>query len=214
MDISILLKDILELIKKFSLDEIRTFREQLSNGKFQNLSDDEYEFVRLIVDYLIEFLEKLTKQNSSDNQEQELDLSECIDTELKSNINPQNKFKWGNPMFKKLLIATLMLSPLTAYSKVSDKDIASYIEEVVRPIAKDAIGNKKITAVVNQKKHIQYISIKNGSCYDYDRLHMAIMNTSISNPDILDRETSISMVAATVQGAAKLNCAFAKEYGY
>ncbi|WP_303820312.1 hypothetical protein [Actinobacillus minor] len=93
MDISILLKDILELIKKFSLDEIKTFREQLSNGKFQNLSDDEYEFVRLIVDYLIEFLEKLTKQNSSDNQEQELDLSECIDTELKSNINPQNKFK-------------------------------------------------------------------------------------------------------------------------
>ena len=93
MDISILLKDILELIKKFSLDEIKTFREQLLNRKFQNLSDDEYEFVRLIVDYLIEFLEKLTKQNSSDNQEQELDLSECIDTELKSNINPQNKFK-------------------------------------------------------------------------------------------------------------------------
>lgn len=93
MDISILLKDILELIKKFSLDEIKTFREQLSNGKFQNLSDDEYEFVRLIVDYLIEFLEKLTKQSSLDNQEQELDLSECIDTELKSNINPQNKFK-------------------------------------------------------------------------------------------------------------------------
>lgn len=93
MDISILLKDILELIKKFSLDEIKTFREQLSNGKFQNLSDDEYEFVRLIVDYLIKFLEKLTKQSSLDNQEQELDLSECIDTELKSNINPQNKFK-------------------------------------------------------------------------------------------------------------------------
>ena len=93
MDISILLKDILELIKKFSLDEIKTFREQLSNGKFQNLSDDEYEFVRLIVDYLIDFLEKLTKQSSLDNQEQELDLSECIDTELKSNINPQNKFK-------------------------------------------------------------------------------------------------------------------------
>lgn len=214
MDISILLKDILELIKKFSLDEIKTFREQLSNGKFQNLSDDEYEFVRLIVDYLIEFLEKLTKQNSSDNQEQELDLSECIDTELKSNINPQNKFKWGNPMFKKLLIATLMLSPLTAYSKVSDKEVASYIEEVVRPIAKDAIGNKKITAVVNLKKDIKYINIKNGSCYDYDRLHMAIMNTSISNPDILDRETSIGLVGATVQGAAKLNCAFAKEYGY
>ena len=93
MDISILLKDILELIKKFSLDEIKTFREQLSNRTFQNLSDDEYEFIRLIVDYLIEFLEKLTKQNSLDNQEQELDLSECIDTELKSNINPQNKFK-------------------------------------------------------------------------------------------------------------------------
>ena len=93
MDISILLKDILELIKKFSLDEIKTFREQLLNRKFQNLSDDEYEFVRLIVDDLIEFLEKLTKQSSLDNQEQELDLSECIDTELKSNINPQNKFK-------------------------------------------------------------------------------------------------------------------------
>lgn len=214
MDISILLKDILELIKKFSLDEIKTFREQLSNGKFQNLSDDEYEFVRLIVDYLIDFLEKLTKQSSLDNQEQELDLSECIDTELKSNINPQNKFKWGNPMFKKLLIATLMLSPLTAYSKVSDKDIASYIEEVVRPIAKEAIGNKKIAAVVNRKKDINYINIKNGSCDDYDRLYMAIMNTSVSNPDILNQETALSLAVMTVEGAAKLNCAFAKKYGY
>lgn len=119
-------------------------------------------------------------------------------------------------MFKKLLIATLMLSPLTAYSKASDKDVASYIEEVVRPIAKEAIGNKKITAVVNRKKDIMYINIKNGSCDDYDRLHMAIINTSISNPDILDRESAISFVVMTARGAgaAKLNCAFAKEYGY
>ena len=115
-------------------------------------------------------------------------------------------------MFKKLLIATLMLSPLTAYSKVSDKDLASYAEELIRPIAKDAIGNKKITAVVNRKKDIKYISIKNGSCDDYDRLHMAIMNTSISNPDILERETALSLVIMTVKGAAKLNCAFAEEF--
>lgn len=117
-------------------------------------------------------------------------------------------------MFKKLLIATLMLSPLTAYSKVSDKDIASYIEEVVRPIAKEAIGNKKIAAVVNRKKDINYINIKNGSCDDYDRLYMAIMNTSVSNPDILNQETALSLAVMTVEGAAKLNCAFAKKYGY
>lgn len=116
-------------------------------------------------------------------------------------------------MFKKLLIATLMLSPLTAYSKVSDKEVASYIEEHVQPIAKEAIGNKKITAVVNQKKDIKYISIKNGSCDDYNRLHMAIMNTWIINPDILDKETMLGLVHVTVQGARRLNCAFAEQYG-
>lgn len=111
-------------------------------------------------------------------------------------------------MFKKLLIATLMLSPLTAYSKVSDKEVASYIEELVQPIAKEAIGNKKITAVVNKKKDIKYISIKNGSCDDYDRLHMAIINTSVRSPDILDRETAVSLGTMALKEPVRLKCAF------
>lgn len=116
-------------------------------------------------------------------------------------------------MFKKLLIATLMLSPLTGYAReTSDKELAAHIETLVQPIAKEAIGNKKIIAVVNQKKRTQYISIRNGSCNDYDRLHGAIINTAIRHPDILGEEIGQYLGFMTFKGAAKLNCAFAKEF--
>lgn len=117
-------------------------------------------------------------------------------------------------MFKKLLIATLMLSPLTAYSKVSDKEISSFVEKSTQVIAEDAIGNKKITAVINKKKGIEYISIKNGSCDDYDRLKSAIINTSLHMHEASDwdKEAMLYLVYLTYKGAAKLNCAFAKEF--
>lgn len=115
-------------------------------------------------------------------------------------------------MFKKLLIATLMLSPLTGYSKTSDKELATYVEKFTQHIAKEAIGNKKIIAVINQKKDIKYINIKNGSCDDYDRLHRAIIYTAVRYPDILTEEFGQYLDFMTLKGAAKLNCAFAKEF--
>lgn len=115
-------------------------------------------------------------------------------------------------MFKKLLIATLMLSPLTAYSKVSDKEISSFVEKATQVIAEDAIGNKKITAVINKKKGIEYISIKNGSCDDYDRLKSAIINTSLHMHEDSDKKVMLYLVSLTYKGAAKLNCDFAKAF--
>lgn len=107
-------------------------------------------------------------------------------------------------MFKKLLIATLMLSPLTGYTKLSEKTLAE-ANNRLQAFSKSFVGGKKITIVEPQNSK-RYITIKKGSCDDYRKLYVHIIDYYENKTFGADIFLMADLGWMVENGAEKINC--------